>query len=243
MKLFLFRVANWLYSSNYPFYYFLYKHWKAIADRKERKIVQLILRPGMIVVDIGANIGVYTRFFSRLVGSEGTVHCFEPDPINFNRLKRNVGSLRNVLAIPSAVGERTGSVKLYTSDEMNVDHRTFDSGDGRKSIDVPLVALDDYFPSGQRIDFIKIDVQGYEMNVLLGAKRILTENTDVKILMEFWPFGLKKASVNADHVMILLKSLGFSIVSIEGYPDEEFSPDELKCFSATSYCNVLISRK
>jgi hypothetical protein len=148
-----------------------------------------------------------------------------------------------VLTIPSAVGERTGNVKLYASAEMNVDHRTFDSGDGRKSIDVPLVALDDYFPPGHRIDFMKIDVQGYEMNVLRGARRILTENFDVKILMEFWPFGLKKASVNSDEVMLFLKSLGFSIASVEGYPDEEFNPSELKGFSAASYCNVVISRK
>ncbi|EJJ28059.1 FkbM family methyltransferase [Rhizobium sp. CF142] len=243
MKLSLFRLANWLYSSNYPLYYLLYRNWKAIADRKERKIARLILRPGMTVVDIGANIGVYSRFFSRLIGSEGSVHCFEPDPINFSRLKRNIASLTNAIAIPSAVGERTGNIKLYTSDEMNVDHRTFDSGDGRKSIDVPLVALDDYFRPGHRVDFMKIDVQGYELNVLLGAKRVLTENHDIKLLMEFWPFGLQKADVNSKDVVLFLQSLGFSLESIAGYPNEKFDPSELKHFSADSYCNLLIYRK
>jgi len=165
----------------------------------------------MNIIDVGANVGVYTKFLSMLTGKTGKVYAFEPDPLNFIRLQNNVGHITNVLIKNTAIGAESGSIHLYISDNLNVDHRTFDSGDGRKEITVPLLSLDDYFPSGKRIDLIKIDVQGYEMSVLMGAKRVIRENTDIKILMEFWPYGLIKASVTPSELIQFIHSLGFKI--------------------------------
>ncbi|MBW9056658.1 FkbM family methyltransferase [Rhizobium mesosinicum] len=238
----LFRLANHLYSGCYPLYYRLYTRWKAFADRRERYIVRSIIKPDARVIDVGANIGAYTRFFSELIGSCGFVTALEPDPVNFKRLLENVGGLANVKAVHAAAGETSGEVALFKSNEMNVDHRTFDSGDGRESIVVRMVALDDLVAANERVDFIKLDVQGFEMSVLTGAQRVLTENRDIKILMEFWPYGLQKASVAPESVLIYLKSLGFSIAAITSL-DEEFVASKLDFSSANSYSNVLIYRK
>jgi hypothetical protein len=150
--------------------------------------------------------------------------------------------LSNASLNHAAVGDRRGTIKLYVSDEMNVDHRTFDSGDGRQSIDVPILSLDDYFHLGQGVDFIKIDVQGYELSVLQGAKRILSENRDIKILMEFWPYGLSKASVSPADVIILLKSLGFSIRTTGSPSRRLLTMPDLDPARIGDYCNLIVSR-
>lgn len=175
MKSNLFRLANKLYEHCYTAYYPLYAVWKAFSDRRERALLRRLIRPGMTVVDIGANIGIYTRFFSELAAASGRVHAFEPAPSNYKRLQENTEHFANVSLKQAAVGDRSGTIRLFVSDELNVDHRTFDSGDGRKEIDVPVVSLDEYFTAGHRVDLIKIDVQGYELSVLQGAKRVLAE--------------------------------------------------------------------
>jgi FkbM family methyltransferase len=242
MKNLLFRLANVLYEHCYPAYYPLYTTWKAISDRRERKLYRQLIRPGMTVVDIGANIGVYTRYFSGLAGPSGSVHAFEPAPPNFKRLQENAGHLANARLNHAAVGDRRGIIKLYVSDELNVDHRTFDSGDGRSSIDVPVVCLDEYFPPGQRVDLLKIDVQGYELSVLQGAERILKENRDIKVLMEFWPYGLSKASVAPADVLKLLQSLGFEIRTATDPAGALFDDAGLDPASINDYCNLIITR-
>lgn len=70
--------------------------WKALSDWRERALLRQLIQPGMTVVDVGANIGIYTRFFSGLAGVSGRVHAFEPAPSNFERLQENAEHLANV---------------------------------------------------------------------------------------------------------------------------------------------------
>jgi FkbM family methyltransferase len=238
----LFRFGNALYSRCYPLYYPLYSCWKIFADRRERRIVRNIVSPGDQVVDVGANIGVYSRFFSLLVGPTGSVTAIEPEASNFHRLVQNTAALSNVKVFCAAAGDHSGEALLFKSNDMNVDHRTFDSGDGRTSEMVKMIALDDVITSGQPISLIKIDVQGFELSVLKGANRILNENKNIKILMEFWPYGLLKASVEPDSVIDYLRSHGFFIADTTT-PEREFISSELSSSSENSYCNLIAYRK
>jgi len=242
MKNHLFQLANKLYEHCYPAYRPLYAAWKALSDRREHALLRQFIQPGMTVVDVGANIGIYTRFFSKLTGESGRVHAFEPAPSNFKRLQENVGHMANVSLNHAAIGDRSGTIKLYVSAELNVDHRTFDSGDGREEIDVPVVSLDDYFLTGQRVDLIKIDVQGYELSVLQGAKRVLKENRDVKVLMEFWPYGIKKASVAPSDVIELIQSLGFEVRTTSDPVGRLFDGSTLNPTEIDHYCNLILTR-
>lgn len=242
MKNNLFRLANKLYEHCYLAYYPLYAVWKALSDRRERGLLRRLIRPGMTVVDVGANIGIYTRFFSGLAAASGRVHAFEPAPLNFTRLQENVDRLANVSLNHAAVGDRSGTIRLFVSDELNVDHRTFDSGDGREGIDVPVVSLDEYFVAGQRVDLIKIDVQGYELSVLEGAKRVLEENRNVKVLMEFWPYGLSKAAVAPSKVIELINSLGFEIRTTSDPYGSLFDGSGLDPNNINHYCNLIVTK-
>jgi FkbM family methyltransferase len=243
VKDFAFRMANKLYKNFYPAYYPLYVAWKAISDRRERRLLDALVKPGMTVVDVGANVGVYTRYLAGLVGKSGRVHAFEPSPANFHRLQGHVAHLPNVLQHQAAVGNRSGSTLLYMSEAMNVDHHTYDAGDGRKGIEVPIVSLDDYFKQGERVDLVKIDVQGHEMNVLEGAKRVLVENPAMAVLMEFWPYGLAMGSADAGALLTFIDSLDFQIRRTTDPTGCRFDAADLEVGKIDHYCNLLLTRK
>src|SRR4029453_12748454 len=114
---------NQLYNYAFPIYRPLYGAYKAYTDRAERQLLRRILFPGAVVVDIGANIGIYSQFLSRCVGRTAIVHSFEPSPENFRRLQFATRKLANVHLSQAAVGECSGRSKLYLSDKLNVDHR------------------------------------------------------------------------------------------------------------------------
>jgi hypothetical protein len=77
-----------------------------------------------------------------------------------------------------------------------------------------MVALDDYFKSGERVDFLKLDVQGYELHALQGAKRIVNENPEMKLLLEFWPYGLKQAGAHWSELIEMLEGFAMNIMFV-----------------------------
>jgi FkbM family methyltransferase len=190
-------VGNRLYDHAFPVYRLCYRAFKAYADHPERHLLKRTLSAGDIVVDAGANIGIYSQFLSHCVGPTGIVHSFEPSSENFRRLQSATRKLVNVRLSQAAVGEFSGRSKLHLSDKLNVDHRTYTSeGDSRRAVPIDIIALDDYFKPGQRVDLIKMDIQGYELHALRGANRVLADNPSAKLLLEFWPYGLKQAGAN-----------------------------------------------
>jgi FkbM family methyltransferase len=210
------RVGNKVYDYAFPFYALCYRGFKAYTDRAERQLLKRILPKGAVVVDAGANIGVYSRFLSRCVGPTGVVHSFEPSPENFSRLQRAVNKLANVRLSQAALGERSGKSNLYVSHELNVDHRTYATqGDSRRIVPIDIIALDDYFfKSGQRVDLIKMDIQGYELHALRGAQRVLHENPHINLLLEFWPAGLEQAGVGWEELVEMLHCLNMNLTLV-----------------------------
>ena len=189
--------GNKVYQHAFPIYRPLYAAYKAYADHGERQLLRQILLPGAVAVDAGANIGVYSRFLARCVGHAGAVHSFEPAQENFERLRAAVRGFSNVHVLQAAVGERSGKSELYLSDTLNVDHRTYlTDNSARGVVQIEMVALDDYFKPGQRVDLIKMDIQGYELHALRGAGRVLADNPAARLLLELWPYGLKQAGTN-----------------------------------------------
>ncbi|HEY2989146.1 MAG TPA: FkbM family methyltransferase [Candidatus Binatia bacterium] len=235
-------LGNRLYRHAYPFYRPLYVLYKALLDRRERAFLRRVLIPGMTVVDIGANIGVYSRFFARLVGADGKVVAFEPAADVFRRLRHNVAGLSQVEPIHAAIGSFTGEIVLFESDELNVDHRVYDTGENRRQTRVRCWALDDYIQPTQRIDLVKIDVQGFELRALRGAERVLQSNAGIVVLLEFWPHGLRAAGDQPTALVdYLSKECGFQLYGIESRRLRLFDPRSLNDHPE-SYCNVLALR-
>ena len=216
MASFSHRLGNRLYECCYPLYRPIYSAFKAVTDRAERRLLRRCVMEGMVVADAGANIGIYSEFLSSLVGPSGRVHSFEPSPENFSRLQRSVRRRSNIVCNPMAVGAKSGEILLHLSDTMNVDHRTYASPEeNRRSITVRCIALDDYFPVCARVNLIKADIQGFELAALMGAERVLAENPNIKLLLEFWPYGLKTSGADPRALLEFLAVRNFSVAKVE----------------------------
>jgi FkbM family methyltransferase len=215
------KLGNLIFAHWPAAYQPLYSCYKALADREERRLLRSALYCGMTVVDVGANIGVYSAFLADLVGPGGIVYAFEPESRNFAFLEKAADRSSCIHPTKAAVGERSGTLKLYLSKELNVDHHTYDSGEGRLATDVPVVQLDEFFSPGRQIDFIKLDIQGFELQALRGARRILSENSDIKLLFEYWPYGLQRAGTDPAALLQFLEELGFELTVLNKYARSE----------------------
>ena len=147
-------LGNKVYQHAFSIYQPVYAAYKAYADHAERQLLRQILVPGNVAVDAGANIGIYSQFLARCVGPAGVVYSFEPAPENFERLRAAARGFPNMHILQAAVGERSGKSELYLSDTLNVDHRTYlTHASTRRAVQIEMIALDDYFSPGQRVDW------------------------------------------------------------------------------------------
>jgi FkbM family methyltransferase len=236
------QVGNEAYKYAFPVYRFAYRAYKAYTDRAERELLEKVLFNGAVAVDAGANIGIYSEFLSRCVGPKGAVHSFEPSPDNFVRLHRATRKLPNVRPSAAVVGERSGVTMLYVSDNLNVDHRAYASeANERRTVQVGMVALDDYFKPGERVDLLKLDIQGYELHALLGAKRIINDNQDIKLMLEFWPYGLKQAGHHWEEMIEILDGFAMSIVHVRPDGLIPFEPKNVR-HDVNWYINLFATR-
>lgn len=181
------------------------------------EIVKREIKRGDVVLDIGANIGYYTLIFAKLVGEEGKIFAFEPDPDNFALLNKNIkeNKFENVVLINKAVSDNNGKTKLYLSEDNKGDHRIYNSGDSRESITVETVCLDDFLKDYKdKIDFIKMDIQGAEGIALRGMVNTIKKNENIKILTEFWPRGLNNFYFDSRKFLGLLEDCGFNLYDI-----------------------------
>ena len=236
-------VGNKIYQHAFPIYRLCYRGFKAYIDHAERRLLTTILSAGDVVVDAGANIGIYSEFLARRVGPTGVVNSFEPSPKNFERLQCATRKLSNVRVCQAGVGERSGRSTLYLSNKLNVDHRTYmTEGDSRSGVPIDIVALDDYFEPGQRVDLIKMDIQGYELHALRGANRVLADNSAAKLLLELWPYGLKKAGANWLELIETLQGKNMAIYRVTKHGLVPFQSDSVS-ESPEWYVNLFASSK
>ena len=140
----------------------------AYHDRLERRWVRCLLRPGDYAVDVGANVGVYTLLFARLVGPSGRVTAIEADPANFAALSRNVilNGYDQVSLVAAGASDRRERLALHHHrDNLGMHSFVHDFGEGAAVVEChPLVDL--MGPAPVRI--MKLDIEGFEYRVLNG---------------------------------------------------------------------------
>lgn len=206
-----YKIVNILYKINYNLYKHLYFIYKRISDKNEIKQIEKFIKPGMTVVDVGANIGFYTLLLSDLVGRKGRVYSFEPEKSNFNHLKKMCRNRHNVILNNLAVGEKDETINLYISNQLNVDHLTYNSHEKRRIVPIKSISLDKYFSNKEPIDFILVDTQGFDYYVLKGSINVLKHSNNIAVISEFCPYDLRRAGVSSKTFLSFLKKMGFHI--------------------------------
>lgn len=137
-------------------------------------VVRNHVSPGDVCVDVGANVGAITLLLAKAVGTTGRVYSFEPGPVFCERLRKNVAlnpSIQNnVTAFNVGVADKKGVLHWAEDPEFPGNAHMF----GKKGMEVEVVTLDTFLlPQLTRMDFLKIDVEGMELEVLTGAKELI----------------------------------------------------------------------
>jgi FkbM family methyltransferase len=175
------------------------------------------VRVGDICLDIGAHIGVGTLALARLVGPTGRVMAFEPEQGNFALLEANVrlNGYENVALHQAAVSNRSGEARLHVSDDNAGGHFLDNTTNGGRTMPVPTIILDELLESIERLDFIKLDIQGAETAALQGMKRLLGQQECGVLIVKFWPAGLNRAGSNSEELLESLSDFGFRTYMID----------------------------
>jgi FkbM family methyltransferase len=180
------------------------------SEPEVQDAVRGLVKPRDVVYDIGANVGFYTVLTGRLVGPAGAVYAFEPlaDTAKAARRNADLNGFTHVTVLTNAVGRRAGRVKLALREESTWAKLADESTTG-PTVDAEMVAIDDLVEAGtiRPATFVKIDVEGAELEVIEGMRRTIAAHRPV-ILCEMHG---KNAAFQA-----LMDGLGYDVRALEG---------------------------
>lgn len=181
-------------------------------------LIGRLVEPSWVVLDVGAHIGYITRWLAALV-PEGRVFAFEPSSENRRYLARNVLRMGNVTVVPCGASDENGVSTLYV-DDLTGQNSSLVKDFGRLKAnsesafveakvaleEVPTVRLDD-FAAGRQVDFIKVDVEGFELSVLRGAKGLLARDR---------PAMMVEVQADFAEIFDMLSAVGYALLTPSG---------------------------
>ncbi len=203
-----------LWSNKYFIAIFKYCYWvyKSIVDKRTITFIKKNIHKDDCVVDVGSMIGFYTSKLSEYVGPSGCVYAFEPEPRNYGMLLETLTNdcvNKNVTAINSAISSSQGVMRLAINHGHPADHHI--SKEDVESVEVNTISLD-LFCEGvdnRPVKFIKIDVQGHELEVLKGSTMLIKEDNPI-ILLEIDNKALSRAKSSKDDLIDYMNGVDYS---------------------------------
>ena len=224
---------------------FLGLHRAGLMGAEEARLLEKLIEPGMQILDIGANIGLYTLLLARLAGKIGRVFAFEPEPNLFSILCENCAAndATNITPFQCAAGDTNRRAKFQRATFNSGDNRLGESKRDTQSIEVEVSRIDEVL-SAHIVQFIKLDVQGHELAALNGMEQILASSPEVCVLFEFWPIGLRAAGASPEALFSFFRERGFLIYEMERErPRQLEAPTQLvERLGANGYTNLLATR-
>jgi FkbM family methyltransferase len=189
---------------------------KGSYEKGTTKLFRDLIKEGMVILDIGANVGYYSLISAQLVGKKGVVFAFEPAPDNFAFLTKNieVNGFSNIIPVPKAVSNKAGRGVLFLSD--NPAFHSMYGHHERDSIEVEVTGIDEFMKNINRpVDLVKMDVESSEMMVLEGMLETIRENPTLKIITEFYPNALQESGFPPEGFLEKLVDYGFKLYIID----------------------------
>lgn len=210
-------------------------------EMDQYRIITSILKPGDIVLDVGSNIGYYPLVEAGLVGESGTVHAFEPDERNVYILEQNIrlnGAGTIIQASASAISDHTGTTTFHIAEETNLNAVERTRGENHESIvsrgmggrkyvstvEVPVIDLGDVLARLGRVDLMRMDVEGHEVQILSSLARFAAAGGKGPRAIVFEPHSWEySAGHDLEPVLAALQGHGYRISAL-GSRDETCSP-------------------
>jgi FkbM family methyltransferase len=195
-----------------------------VYERGELKRFSEVIRPGMTVVDVGANLGTYSAVALDRLQGHGRLLAIEPARENFFWLQRN--ARHNLGKMPSnrvtlarvALSDQGGWAILHKNPANKGDNRLYQDFLLPKQERVQTTTLDALCMKHgiDSIDVLKVDVQGLEVRVLRGAEKILRASPRCHLFCEFWPDGIRKSGTGTERFIKILKANRFRLFEVAG---------------------------
>jgi FkbM family methyltransferase len=174
-------------------------------------LLNRLLRPGARFLDIGANVG-YFSVFAHSLARDIQIDAVEPHPVTYSLLQANLWANQvSAQTHNTALGDAQRLLPMSSPPKNPGDARVgVDAPDNRYDLIVPIVSADEYF--GRRtFDVVKIDVQGFEPEVVLGMERIVQESPAIVLVVEFFPTSLQDRGLDPSEVLERYRRLGFRL--------------------------------
>ena len=213
-----------------------------LPEQGTLKVVEKFLKAGGTFVDVGANVGLYSLLAARVVGAGGKVIAIEPAPAATQALKATVhaNGLSNIVSVKElAAGAEKGLGTLFIA--QNSGHSTLLPSDGANgTVVAPIAPLDDLL-DGQVPDMVKIDVEGWEPNVIEGMKGLLRANPNLIVIMDFEPAHIRSTGLSAAAWVERMFAAGLQIFEIDER-NGELTPLRKQGLEEIVSINVLIAR-
>ena len=214
-------------------------------DRYETETTRLfesLIKPGMVIVDVGAHVGYYSLLAARLVGPTGKVYSFEPDPDNHSLLLKNIeyNGYHNIRAVNYAISNRLGSATLYNTALDSGRHSIYQHGlPQRGTVTVDTTPMDTFLEGEgwPRIGLVKIDVEGAELDVLMGMEQLIGRSPEINLIVEFNPRLLEDAGVNPSEFLDIPRAWSFTTYCI----DEKRGAAPLEAIDVAALTNRLLA--
>lgn len=193
-----------------------------VYERRVTRLIVPLLKQSKVFVDLGASIGYYT-FLANQHMENGEIYTFEPDPVRYEELKKGIkknnGEHNDIQVYPYAVSNIAGAREMYSNKYSKVSTGSLVKDDKvhTDKIKIKTVKLDDFFPNSNAIDLIKMDIEGEELNALIGMRNIL-KNGKTKIFCEVHKPPLNRQGQKLQDVTDIVSKYGYSIFKIEPQP-------------------------
>lgn len=208
-----------------------------VYENSEIAFFKKYCRDDMTFIDIGGNVGLYSALALHTLNEKGKIITLEPHPESFallsknvevNREKRGKDKAPEIEIFQMAASSQSGQRQLALNPENKADNRLSDAPKEWESIPIEAKSMDALLIEKEieEVNFLKMDVQGYEHRILSGFTDTLRRSTKTIIMTEFWPQGINSTGGNAHGYLQDLHDLGFALYELHEKPRAKITPLE-----------------
>jgi FkbM family methyltransferase len=210
-----------------------YQNWLiyfGLNDDRPQGLYELI-KTNYVIIDVGANIGQTSMNFAKSGGENSVIYAFEPDPVNYSKAIENLklNSFNNIHYFNIGLGSASEKLSLKINSPLNRGGNRIDRNSGNSSLIITIDTLDNILEKEnvKKVDLIKIDVEGFELEVLKGARHTITQYKPV-LFIEIDDNNLKQQGTGADELIRFITELGYKCVGSKSKNEINVSEMNLK---------------